>query len=204
AQIRLMQNENMDVASEFLEMAARLVHIKSVSLLPTPEEEEALKRELTGQLLEYRQCKIIAAKLGAMVCFDSLVKAPAAIPADFVYKRSHAAIELVKHYLSAVGRGKRFLPPSPEKFSGIVSRRVVSVASQIVYVLRKLWKKGESSYQSLFSGKTERSECVATFLAVLELVKSKRLRVEGSDEDEKVILISGGVSSGKRTNHRRL
>ena len=39
-QIRLMQESDMDVASEFLEMAARLVHIKSVSLLPKMEEED--------------------------------------------------------------------------------------------------------------------------------------------------------------------
>ena len=53
-QIERMQAENLDVASEFLEMAARLVHIKSVSLLPKREEEEVLRRELTGQLLEYK------------------------------------------------------------------------------------------------------------------------------------------------------
>ena len=55
-QIERMQSENLDIASEFLEMAARLVHIKSVSLLPKREEEEALRRELTGQLLEDQQC----------------------------------------------------------------------------------------------------------------------------------------------------
>ena len=56
-QIERMQAENLDVASEFLEMAARLVHIKSVSLLPKREEEEVLRRELTGQLLKYKQCR---------------------------------------------------------------------------------------------------------------------------------------------------
>ena len=50
--IRAMQEEDLDIASEFLEMAARLVHLKSVSLLPKHEEAEALKQDLTGQLLE--------------------------------------------------------------------------------------------------------------------------------------------------------
>ena len=55
-QIKLMQEEELDVASEFLEMASRLVYIKSVSLLPKYEEEaEELKKELTGQLLEYQE-----------------------------------------------------------------------------------------------------------------------------------------------------
>lgn len=61
AQIDAMNRENMDVASAFLEMAARLVHMKSVSLLPRQEEAEKLRMELTGQLIEYRQCKLAAA-----------------------------------------------------------------------------------------------------------------------------------------------
>lgn len=192
-QIRLMQAENMDVASEFLEMAARLVHIKSVSLLPKHEEEEALRKELTGQLLEYRQCKLIAAKLAEAHTYDRFVRQASHIPADLTYKRSHNPLELVRHYLSAVGRGKRFLPPPQERFSGIVSHRFVSVASQIVFVLRRLWKKGESTYQNLFSGKTDPSERVATFLALLELVKGKRLRVEGDGDESRVRLINGGA-----------
>ena len=53
-QINRMKDLDMDVASEFLEMAARLVYIKTVSLLPKHEEADALKQELTGQLLEYQ------------------------------------------------------------------------------------------------------------------------------------------------------
>ena len=52
--VREMQEENMEVASEFLEMAARLVYIKTVSLLPVYEEAEELKNELRDELLEYR------------------------------------------------------------------------------------------------------------------------------------------------------
>ena len=63
-QIALMREADLDVASEFLEMAARLVQIKSASLLPRQEEEEDPRAELTGQLLEYEQCKKAAAKLG--------------------------------------------------------------------------------------------------------------------------------------------
>ena len=47
-----MKEKNMDVASEFLEMAARLVYIKTVSLLPKHEESEELKKELSGELIE--------------------------------------------------------------------------------------------------------------------------------------------------------
>ena len=59
-----MREANLDVASEFLEMAARLVQIKAASLLPKHEDEEDPRAELTGQLLEYEQCKRAAARLG--------------------------------------------------------------------------------------------------------------------------------------------
>ena len=52
AYIREMKEADMDVASEFLEMAARLVHIKTISLLPVHEEGEQLRRELSGELIE--------------------------------------------------------------------------------------------------------------------------------------------------------
>lgn len=60
-QIHRMEENDMEVASEFLEMAARLVQIKTVSLLPRPEEEEALRQELAGQLVEYEACRQAAA-----------------------------------------------------------------------------------------------------------------------------------------------
>ena len=62
-QISKMEEQDMDIASEFLEMASRLVYIKSVMLLPKYEEEaQELKRELQGQLIEYQQCREAAAQ----------------------------------------------------------------------------------------------------------------------------------------------
>ena len=191
-QIERMQSENLDIASEFLEMAARLVHIKSVSLLPKREEEEALRRELPGQLLEYQQCRETAEKLRAMVSFDRLVRPQSKIPADHAYKRHHAPEEMLAAYLSAMGRKRRLAPPTAEAFSGIVAKPVVSVASQIVFVLRSLWKRRRVPFRELFRGKRDSSERIAAFLAVLELVKGRRLRVEGDGDDCEIRLISGG------------
>ena len=191
-QIERMQSENLDIASEFLEMAARLVHIKSVSLLPKREEEEALRRELTGQLLEYQQCRETAEKLRAMVSFDRLARPQSKIPADHAYKRHHAPEEMLAAYLSAMGRKRRLAPPTAEAFSGIVAKPVVSVASQIVFVLRSLWKRRRVPFRELFRGKRDSSERIAAFLAVLELVKGRRLRVEGDGDDCEIRLISGG------------
>lgn len=193
AQIHEMQAADMDVASEFLEMAARLVHIKSVSLLPKKEEEAALKQELTGQLLEYQQCKEAAMRLRERVSLDGIVRAQADIPADLTYKRHHKPQELLSAYLSMLGKKK---PPEPQKpedtISKLITRRVVSVASQIVFVLRSLWKKRHVSLKELFRGKNDPSERVAAFLAVLELVKDKRLRVDGDGEDCEIKLTNGG------------
>lgn len=192
-QIHEMQAADMDVASEFLEMAARLVHIKSVSLLPKKEEEAALKQELTGQLLEYQQCKEAAMRLRERFSLDGIVRAQADIPADLAYKRHHKPQELLSAYLSMLGKKK---PPEPQKpedtISKLITRRVVSVASQIVFVLRSLWKKRHVSLKELFRGKNDPSERVAAFLAVLELVKDKRLRVDGDGEDCEIKLTNGG------------
>jgi len=189
AQIHEMQAADMDV----LEMAARLVHIKSVSLLPKKEEEAALKQELTGQLLEYQQCKEAAMRLRERFSLDSIVRAQADIPADLTYKRHHKPQELLSAYLSMLGKKK---PPEPQKpedtISKLITRRVVSVASQIVFVLRSLWKKRHVSLKELFRGKNDPSERVAAFLAVLELVKDKRLRVDGDGEDCEIKLTNGG------------
>lgn len=191
-QINRMQEADLDVASEFLEMAARLVHIKSVSLLPKHEEEEALRRELTGQLLEYQQCKEMAEKLRQIQSFDRIVRPQSKIPADHAYKRHHEPAEMLAAYLSAMGRKRRAEPPSAESFSGLMTKRIVSVPSQIIYVLRRLWKRKRIAFRELFRGKKDSSERIAAFLAVLELVKGKRLRVEGDGEECEIKLIHGG------------
>ena len=172
-QINAMQEADMDVSSEFLEM-------------------EALRQELTGQLLEYQECKKVAAQLAERFSYNIYVREPAEIEPDKRYKRHHDPRELLKAYLTAAGRGKRAAPPSPQSFSGIVTHRIVSVASQIVYVLRRLWKVKAVEYESLFIEKRDKSDLVATFLAVLELVKGKRVRIEGEGGTATVKLMDGG------------
>lgn len=191
-QIALMREENMDVASEFLEMAARLVQIKAASLLPKHQEEEDPRAELTGQLLEYEQCKKAAARLAEQCTFDRFVRLPEPLPADYTYKRVHDPREIAQALVSAWGKGKSLLPPKPESFSALVSRKIVSVASQAIAILRQLWKKKSVPFQALFVGKRDRSQRVAAFLAVLELVKNHRLRVEGEGDNAQVKLLDWG------------
>ena len=165
-------------------MAARLVYIKTVSLLPKYEEAEELKKELEGQLLEYKICKEMAEKLADMAKLRHVfVRNQMKIKVDPTYEGNHAPDELVAAYLMVAGKAKRRLPPPASAFSGIVSRRVVSVTSKIVYVLRKLYKTGQMPYDDFFVV-SDRSEIVATFLAMLELMKSHRISV--SDDNKTV------------------
>ena len=96
-QIKLMQDNQMDIASEFLTMASRLVYIKSAMLLPKHEEEaEELKRELSGQLIEYQLCKEIAAKLSKLYDFDTFFKDASPVKFDLTYNRKHDPNDIVK------------------------------------------------------------------------------------------------------------
>lgn len=188
-QIRLMQEADMDVASDFLEMAARLVQIKSATLLPRQEEEEDPRLQLAGELLEYEQCKRMAAALGQLAAFDTVVRQPLQLPVDRSYSLTHQPREIAQALAAVWGREKSKQPPKPESFSALVSQRVVSVASQAVYVLRRLWKGKALPFRALFAEKKDRSERVAAFLAVLELVKNRRIRVEGEGDAMEVLLL---------------
>ncbi|MBQ1950227.1 MAG: segregation/condensation protein A [Clostridia bacterium] len=190
AAIEQMKEYNMDVASEFLEMAARLVHIKSVMLLPRYEEEtEELKRELTGQLIEYQLCQQMARRLAMdYVGGDLFVRQPQEIEPDLTYRRTHRPEEMLDAFLAAAGRGRRRLPPPVQAFRGIVSRKIVSVSSRIAYVLRRLYSRKKVSYTSFFEKAESKSEMVATFLALLELIKTKRIRVDGEGRDQHIAM----------------
>ena len=180
--VRQMQEADMDVASEFIEMAARLIYIKTVSLLPVYEEAKKLKEELTGELLEYRDCKLMAEKLSHTAKgFDYFCRTPMELPVDHTYRRVHESSELLDSYINAIGRGKRKLPPPIEAFQVIVSKKIVSVSSRIVSIYRKLLKTGKARFDAFFEGATSRSQLVATFLALLELMKANRVTVDDNE-----------------------
>ena len=200
-QIDNMREHQMDVASEFLTMASRLVYIKSVMLLPKYEEEaEELKKELSGQLLEYAVCREMAKKLGQIYDFDRFFREPSPVEFDMTYNRQHPPEDIVKAYISAVGRGKRKLPPSEQAFSGIVAHKIVSVTSKIIHLMRRLRHGKKLEYHEIFEVCEGKSELVATFLATLELVKGKRIVIEGSGENAVVRMIENDRESNDGTN----
>ena len=197
AYVREMQEENMDVASEFLEMAARLVYIKTVSLLPVYDEVEDLKNELRDELLEYRDCKLLAAKLSQMTDgFNYSVREyPEDVAPDNSYKRLHEPTELLSAYSLAAGKKLRRLPPPIDTFKAIVTRKIVSVGSKIESIVSSLKKKRKTRLFDIYTQAKSRSDLIAAFLAVLELAKNKTIFVSGEGEDMQIELLEGNENS---------
>ena len=189
--VRQMENADFDIAGDFLEMAARLIYIKTVSLLPRHEEAEKLKTELTGELIEYRDCKLMAEKLSKQTDgFNRYVRDPQPGYINYAYERFHEGEELLNAYIAAAGRAQRKLPPPIDSFKAIVARKFVNVASKISTVMRKLWNGKKVKFLKLFEGAETKSDLVATFLAVLELAKTKKISIEGAMNNPDVQIIN--------------
>lgn len=191
-QIENFQAQEMEISSDFLEMASRLLYIKTVSLLPKHEEIIKLKEELTGELLEYMVCRQMAEKFSTMQSgFDMFVRMPTEYNFDKTYELVHPKNVLFESYISAVGRGQRKLPPSTAPFTKIVAKKIVAVSTKIVFVIRNLLKGGKSKLYDLYKSAQSRSEMVATFLAVLELCKANRVKIDGDGETQEITLVKG-------------
>ncbi|MBR5473513.1 MAG: segregation/condensation protein A [Clostridia bacterium] len=192
-QMEQFRLQEMEVSSEFLEMASRLIYMKTVSLLPKHDEIVRLKEELTGELLEYQLCREMAGKLSTMTGgFDRFVRVPTEYDFDKTYELVHSSDVMYQYYLAAVGRGQRRLPPNVAPFTKIVAKKIVSVSTKIVFVIRKLVTGGSSKLSSLYQSANSRSELVATFLAVLELCKANRVEISGDTaEDAEIKIIKG-------------
>ena len=188
-----MQENDLDISSEFLEMAARLIYIKTVSLLPKHDDAENLQNELLGELIEYKVCKEMAAELSQIANgFDYIIRPQENIKADEQYKRKHDASELLKAYISAVSRSERRLPPPISEFNPIIHKKIVPVSGKVVY----LRKEGHVKMLSLFRPADTKSDIVATFLALLELLKSERVMVSGSVDNPNIIFKDDGDMLG--------
>ena len=171
--------------AEFLEMAARLVYIKTCQLLPHDEEAEVLKKELEGRLIEYSLIKMAAEQLKTgYVGGNIFVRAPMALPVNKTYTREHEPDVLLQAYLGISKKVKETEPVRAKLFEPIVSHKIVSVTSKIIYVLKRLYRSGECDMSGLYDGVVDKSEKVATFLAILELTKSGRIKL--NDDNSKI------------------
>lgn len=176
--------QDMETAGEFLEMAARLIYIKTLSLLPRKEEAEELKKELQGRLIEYSLCKIAAANMRDIYIGSAFaVRKPMEIEVDVSYSLRHEPEELLAAYKGLGARKNEREELKPSAFSKLVSKKFVTVTSKIVYVLKKLYESGKCSMDGLFGEIRDRSDRVAAFLAVLELTKSGRVLLNDDNSE---------------------
>lgn len=179
----------MESASEFIEMAARLVQMKSYFLLPKSEEAERMKEELTGMLVEYSACKEVAAQLRSMAeGVYTVVREPAEVELDTEYRLRHDVYLLEEAYNALQGRSRQKQPPSQEQFEPLTTAPFVSVTSRIIHVLRGLMTGRVRRLRQLFVKEGGRSQTVATFLAVLELVRAGRIAIA---DDESLTVRTG-------------
>lgn len=172
---------NLDLAGEFLLMAATLLHIKSKLLLPKlvedePEEEEEDPRaELVRRLLEYQKYKEVSLTLDSQPQLGRDLFTRAA-PEPEVLEEAETGFVAVGLFdlLAAL---KEVLKESPEQFVHEVNMEQLSVRDRINLILSRLQGRESVSFVELFDGGIRRSELIVTFLALLELVKLRMVRL---------------------------
>ena len=178
ATIRNLQDNRMEVASEFIDMAAHLVQMKKVPCCcPGSPEAERMKAELTGRLIEYSACKEVAAKLGSRARdLYTAVRQPMPLVGAAEYTRRHDPNLLVTAWFNLMGATcKR--NPHRSVFEPLVTAPFVSVSSRVSHMLRGLLK-APCKDEPAFHPEDSRSTHVATFLALLELIRAGRIKVK--------------------------
>ncbi len=146
------ESTDPEISSAFIEMAAHLVEMKSYLLLPRSEEGERMKQELTGQLIEYDQCRRMAARLRERGEEHTVfVRTPARLEWDNTYDLFHAPQVLADCWQALMGRTTVRKMPTQQQFEPLVSAPQVSVSSRVVYILRQLIAGGAKKMEQLFS-----------------------------------------------------
>lgn len=183
-----MTEADIEVTSDFLEMAARLILIKSAALLPK-EEVEKLKKELEGQLIELALAKEMAQRLKTRWQGDEVfVRLPAELEIDAAYRRIHEPEELLLAYGVLAERAIRRESYNRPPIAPVVEKSYVTIFTGIVRILKTLRKNREVRLEELCEG-CGRSLKVAIFLAILELAKEGRVAI--SDDGERARLVAG-------------
>ncbi|NIO05831.1 MAG: segregation/condensation protein A [Proteobacteria bacterium] len=173
----LMRTLNLDVAGEFLVMAATLTHIKSKMLLPSPpdsqgdEEEEDPRKELVDRLLEYERYKEAAISLESHEILERDVFARKVIEDEQDEELELSIFELIEALQEVLKR-------SPHELVHEITLERISIEEKITQILDKLTNAGgEVEFTSLFEGEAIKEVIIITFLAVLELVQMRLIKI---------------------------
>jgi segregation and condensation protein A len=188
--IEMIQDLNLDLAGEYLIMAAELTRIKSKTLLPRDEtEEESLedegedpREELTRKLLEYQRYKEAAFELRRMESErQQIYSRSGGIPPaeDEEFPEDTNVFDLLKAFQKVINQ---------KKVSDSYELKVtdVSVADKLDQLLEILNSSESVTFFSLFTVLNSKAEIVATFLGLLELIRLKLVRIQQSAQFETI------------------
>jgi segregation and condensation protein A len=181
--LNLMQELNLDVASEFLVMAATLIHIKSRMLLPRPEtaagdpvEEEDPRDALVRRLLEHERFKQAAELLHDRETLRSAqwTRPDASIEAvageDYEPELEVDLFGLLSAFKLVLERARE-RPPVP------LPPEEISIELRIEQLLERLSENDACGFEDLFEDVNSRPQMIVTFLALLEMIRLKLVRV---------------------------
>lgn len=189
-----IEKSELDNTSEFVVMASQLLYIKSRMLLPKEEkeeEEEDPREELARRLYEYNKFKEASQEMrknefsSRYMVFRHEEKIKFPVPH---YSRHHELSELADAFNSIYQRRLRKAKPEKRAFSGIVGREKVSVDDMVEKVCKALRKNRKLKFHTLFKEEDSRPEMIATFLAVLEMIKLNRIRADYDEENHDFII----------------
>jgi segregation and condensation protein A len=177
----LMKALNIDVAGEFLVMAATLAHIKSRMLLPTDleqeEEAEDPRLEIVRPLEEYLQLKYAAEDLTSrnQLDWDVFVRSASNGSSESLDEESDDLVqvslfELIDAFQKIVKRA------SPEHFLNITVD-TISVKSRISEIADLLESRSSVTFEEIFEEQATKSHIIVTFLAILEMAKAQLIRI---------------------------
>ncbi len=183
--LEMMKALNLDLAGEYLVLAATLIHIKSRMLLPVeegpagPEEEQDPRAELVRQLLEYQAFKEAALSLDKRRVLDRDVF-KRVVPVDEVPDEPEEAMmevslfELIEAFKQVVARMDK------EDLLEIDTERI-SLSDRINEILEDLEREKSLSFTDLLKASRTRKSIIYTLLAILELMKMRVVRAFQSD-----------------------
>jgi segregation and condensation protein A len=169
--LELMEELNLEVAGEYLVMAATLMHIKSRMLLPpdpdaAAEDQEDPRAELTRQLVEFQRYKMAAENLQAMDSRRGLIFTRDQVPEEFRHEELLAVdlVDLLKAFRGLLGR-------LGDEARIQLTRDTVSVAEKIAWLTDLLERRRSLDFLQLIQDLETNLDRIATFLAVLEMCR---------------------------------
>src|SRR5947209_3785666 len=177
----------LEVAGEFLVMAATLMYIKSRELLPVDQQAqtdgeddgEDPRWELIRQLVEYKKFKDAAAQLAVLEARQEDVFPRVPGKQEFELQEPRRAEASIFDLVNAVNGVLQRLSKRDEQRDIFEDKWTVS--EKIEHLLRLLTERSSLNFSELFAGVTSRSEVVVTFLALLELIRLKQLAAVQSE-----------------------